>query len=102
MIRIILTIVLPLLLPTLVFIAYTALENRRVAAAGGQPYPWYVRAPWLTLVGIGVLLAGAALLAFTRFDSAPPGGRYIPAHIGPDGTLVPGRTVPAAEEPSER
>ncbi len=95
MLRIILTVVIPLLLPTLVWIAYMALERRRLAAAGAAPQSWFAAAPWPWLAGGGFLLMLATLALVTSFGSGDPGEVYVPAHVGSDGRLVPGRTVPA-------
>jgi hypothetical protein len=46
------------------------------------------------LAGLGVagcLLVIASLIAFAHFGGSPPGGTYTPAHLGGNGTLVPGQ-----------
>ncbi len=53
----------------------------------GKPiYPW----PTLTLIGLVFVIAG--LIGFAHFDGAPPGSRYIPAHMD-NGVFVPGQFV---------
>lgn len=93
--RILLTVVLPLVLPTLVYIAYVALvEARRVRAAEeGRPAPWWATAPWPWLVGIGVLLLGASLGSMALTGGGRPGEVYVPAHME-DGRLVPPSSKP--------
>jgi hypothetical protein len=46
------------------------------------------------LAGLGIagcLLVIASLIAFAHFGGSPPGGTYTPAHLGGNGTLVPGQ-----------
>jgi len=45
----------------------------------------------LALVGLGLLIG--AVVALTQFTGAPPGSKYIPAHLD-NGVLVPGRFEP--------
>ena len=48
---------------------------------------------WLMLAGVGCGIAGAAWYARSvRIDA---GAVYVPAHVGPDGRVVPGRGVPS-------
>jgi multisubunit Na+/H+ antiporter MnhB subunit len=44
----------------------------------------------LTLVIIGLVLTIASFLLLSHFGIAPDGRTYVPAHVGPDGTFVPG------------
>ena len=46
---------------------------------------------WLALAG--ALLTVSVLLIFIHFDTAPPGGVYVPAHIE-NGRLVEGHVEP--------
>jgi hypothetical protein len=95
--RIFLTIVLPLVLPTVVYLLYvTTVEARRAQAAQeGHAAPWWVEAPWPWLVGGGVVLTGLTLGAIALTGGDAPGEVYVPAHME-DGRLVPGTTRPAA------
>ncbi|HEY0832761.1 MAG TPA: DUF6111 family protein [Azospirillum sp.] len=94
--RIFLTIVLPLLLPTAVYLLYVStVEVRRARAEQeGGPVPWWVTAPWPWLVGGGVVLTGLTLGAMALTGGTEPGGVYVPAHME-DGRLIPGTTRPA-------
>ncbi len=94
MTRILLTIVLPLLLPTLVYVLWLA-ATRRAALAG--PAPWQAL-PWVWLVGAGVALA-ALLLFIIGVHVGSPEGTYVPPRYI-DGRVVPGHIVPA--EPGRR
>lgn len=89
MIRILIEYVLPLLLPSLLYVAWWNLYGRRAAAAGGTPAllregPWF----WLILAGLG--LAAAALIAGALMGGSEPGGTYIPPRLE-DGRVIPGR-----------
>ena len=66
--RIILTIVLPLVLPTLVYFAYMA--AKREERPGGPP--WF----WLAVTGL--VLTAATLGLFAIFGGAEPGSVYHP------------------------
>lgn len=99
MLRPVLTVLLPLLLPTLVFVAYSLWEARRLRAAGHAPDPWHARAPWLWLLAGGLVLALAALGTLATRGAGVPHGVYVPAHVGPDGRTVPARTYGPGEVP---
>lgn len=91
MIRAFLTVILPLLLPTALYLLWV-FAMRRVEAAGVgellRGMPWI----WLAAAGV-VLLAGALTLAALGFgrsadtaDYVPPravGGHIVPGHIEP-------------------
>ena len=47
---------------------------------------------WLLLAGVGCGMAGAVWYA--RSVQLEAGAVYVPAHVGPDGRVVPGRGVP--------
>lgn len=95
MLRVFLTVLVPLLLPTLVWIGYMALERRRLAAAGGGDRPWHAGLPWPKLLLAGIALMLATLAVLTSIGGGMPGDVYRPAHMGPDGKLVPAQTAPA-------
>lgn len=89
MVREILSVLLPLLLPTATFFAWVSLRNAYIRHHGGDVPPvergvWF----WLALSG-GVLvlltLAVSALLA----PGGTPEDRYIPPAVI-DGKIVPG------------
>jgi hypothetical protein len=96
MIRILLTIVLPLLLPTLLYLVWLAGSRgaAELAAAG----------PWRTLPWTWLVLAGLALTTlFLVFVNVRVGseGTYVPPQYI-DGRVVPGHIVapePAAKRP---
>ena len=91
MIRVLLELVVPLLLPTAAYAGWLAFDRRRVAELGaGAPRIW-ADAPWPWLIGLGLLLVGAITLAlaFTEGEDirgvhVPPrleGGKVVPGHV---------------------
>lgn len=91
MIRAFLTIILPLLLPTALYLLWVFAMRRAEAAGVGELLRGL---PWIWLGGAGVVLLVAVLvlaaLGFGRSadtaDYVPPravGGRIIPGHIEP-------------------
>ena len=85
MVRVCLEIILPALVPALVYYLWLRLKGRRA-----------------TLRGLAITLAAAlgiataSLLTLAQFGGAPPGTVYVPAHLDASGTLVPGRFEPKA------
>jgi len=99
MIRILLMVLVPLLLPTLAFLAWSAVERRRAhdIAAGMRP-PWYADVPWHVLLPAGAVLAAGVLFAMALTGGAPPGGVYTPAHVE-NGRIVEGTITPRQPPP---
>jgi Family of unknown function (DUF6111) len=93
--RILIDYVLPLILPTLLYVA-VQLWRRSHAGAGANVSPVLRTAPWGRLAAVGLLLAAASLSAVALFGGAPPGKRYVLAHVE-DGAVAPGSyvTLPA-------
>ncbi len=93
MIRTLLTKILPLLVPAVLFLLWMWLARRRAAAQGTAP-PGIRSAPWgwLAIVGILVLAVGLAFFRFST-DEYPRGS----THTSPkyeNGRVVPGRAEP--------
>lgn len=102
MLRIFLTVVVPLLLPTAGYILYImVIERRRVRAEETHTRaPWWVTAPWpwLLLAGAGLMAVTLVVIAFT--SGAPPHAPYTPAHLE-DGRVVEGvQGAPAEKDPA--
>ena len=88
--RLLLELVLPALIPVLVYLGYLRVEQRRAAARGaGEALPWWVETPWIPLAGAGVLLAAIVLSVIVMRSGDAIHGVYIPAHLE-SGALVPG------------
>jgi hypothetical protein len=76
--------VLLTLLPFALYLAW-----RRYGTATGEPSSGVIIA---LLIGVGLMLGGAAWWGLSR--SAERGMVYVPAQIGPDGEILPGRMEP--------
>jgi hypothetical protein len=89
MLRVFLTIVLPLVLPTALYVGWLVVAHR---VQRGGAVPW-VELPWVWLAGAGVLLLMVVLfVVHVHFGTSetgtyvPPrweGGRIVPSHIEP-------------------
>ena len=95
MIRVLLTILLPLILPTLLYVLWLV-AARRAELAG--PGVWR-SLPWAWLAVIGVVLSGGLLYFVGTHIGSMPQGTYVPPRYI-DGRIEPGHVVPA--EPSRR
>jgi hypothetical protein len=88
--RELLTLFVPLLLPTVLYLAW--LRAMRWSQAGGA-VSWG-RMPWVWLAASGVALAALVLFVVTvHFGTSVP-GTYVPPHVE-NGRIVPGRIEPA-------
>ena len=82
--------VVPLLLPTILYMIWVAvLRSRRgkVPATGWRSWPWAY------LIGGGLALASAVTVSVGLITADPDRGTYVPPHME-DGKLVPGEFVP--------
>jgi hypothetical protein len=84
MTRFLFSVLVPLLLPTVLWLAWLFVVRR----AGARGARW-ADMPWGWLAGSGVLLAGAVLYVLS-VHYGEKGGRYVPSQYI-DGKLVPGR-----------
>jgi hypothetical protein len=81
-----LTILLPLLAPT---ILYFILKQK----VGASPSIAAKDAPWVWLGGIGMLLAAVLMTAWALFSGGPAGSSYERTRFE-DGKVIPGRIIP--------
>ena len=88
MVRVLLSILLPLLLPTAAFFLYAWYRTRRAAAAGAEPQA--IDVPWSWLCIAGLLLAIVSVTVNVIYMSGEKGTHYEPAHME-NGKIVPGR-----------
>jgi len=95
MLKKLLTVVLPLMLPTMIYMAYMMVERRKAAASGSAHVPWWVGAPWTWLVTGGVSLAAIVLVTLALTGGYDKSGVYHPAHMI-DGRIVGGEITPPA------
>ncbi|MFZ5792216.1 MAG: DUF6111 family protein [Pseudomonadota bacterium] len=85
--RQVLSIVVPLLLPTLLYFGYMTVTRRRAQAAGQARA--FKDVPWTWLAVAGVVLVAVTLAAMALFGGAEPGSRYqLPSLEG--GQVKPG------------
>jgi len=88
MLRVLLSVLLPLLLPTALFFAYAWYESRRAEAAGAEPRVIDVPWSWLGIAGVALVMISLAINFI--YGHTEQGSRYEPARLE-DGKLVPGR-----------
>ena len=84
--RAFLAVVLPLALPTALYVLYMTVARRRPGAAGAAAPP--MEMPWSWLIIAGGILAIVTLLALYLFEDTGH-GQYHPAEII-DGEIKPG------------
>lgn len=78
--RVFLTIVVPLLLPTVLYVLWRGMAGKQI----NIPSVWL----WLTLAGL--VLASLTLVFLSVDFGEPRNGQYVPPHINGD-AVVPGR-----------
>ncbi|HEY1503045.1 MAG TPA: DUF6111 family protein [Stellaceae bacterium] len=85
--RVFLTIIVPLLLPTVLYAAWRILAGKQIN----------VPAVWIWLAAAGLVLASATLVFVSVDFGEPKVGQYVPPHVTAGGEVVPGRVeaVPA-------
>lgn len=84
--RAILTIIVPLLLPTILYMGW------RFALGRGINLP----AMWIWLTAAGLVLAALTVVLVSVDFGEPRDGVYVPPHLS-DGRIVPGHVAPATE-----
>jgi len=89
MLRVLLTIVLPLLLPTAIYVGWLIVAHR---VQRNGTVPW-VELPWVWLAGAGLLLLVLVLFVVHVHFGAPETGTYVPPRWE-DGRIVPSHIEP--------
>ena len=92
MLRIFLTVVLPIALPLLLYIGYVSMLRRRAQATGQTDLPRWQEGPWPWLILAGALLVVAALTAYRLTTGVPPGTELQSPRLI-DGEVVPSQVV---------
>ncbi len=88
MIRILLTYVVPLLLPAALYIIYVIVA-RRILTGQSETAAHLRRMPWLWLLAAGVVLMGISLAVFSLTTGGDIDRHYVAPHVE-DGKVVPG------------
>ena len=92
MLRVLLTIVLPLVLPTAIYLAWV-----RTTQPAGDSGPVRWRAlPWIWLAGAGTVLLVLVLFVVNVHFGSPETGLYVPPRWE-NGHIVPGHVEPSAK-----
>jgi hypothetical protein len=92
--RVLLQYILPLLLPTLIYLGWAAAERRRTERAQAGEAPRWQDAPWIWLAGAGLVLATVTTVALSLFGGSGIEGTYVPPRLE-GGRVVPGHVEPA-------
>ena len=87
--RVLLTIVLPLLLPTALYLLWVTTLRPPLR---GDSVPW-AALPWVWLAGAGVALLAIVLFVVTVHFGTPQEGVYVPPRWQ-NGHIVPGHMEP--------
>jgi hypothetical protein len=93
MLRVFFTIVLPLLLPTAVYVAWLmTMQWSAKGSAGGEGVSW-AALPWIWLAAAGVVLLALVLVTVEVHFGEPETGTYVPPRYE-DGRVVPSHIEP--------
>ncbi len=87
--RILIEYLLPIFLPTALWLSWLAWTRRR-ARLGGRPGPDWQAVPWSWLLAAGLVLAMLIAVGGTMIAGYGT-GRYHPAAVDDHGHIVPGR-----------
>mgnify|MGYP000347603215 CR=1 FL=1 len=98
MIRILITVILPLLAPTIGYMLWIwFLNKKKKDEADHRPLKDWQTWPWSRLLGLGSVLLIISIVAINlNIGQEVESGRYIPPHMK-DGEIVPGRFVDETE-----
>lgn len=87
--RILIEYILPVALPTLLWLLWLAYAQRQARAGGRSPVDWQA-VPWTWLLAAGLALALVLTVGLTLTRGYHTGGYHPPAIDG-SGRMVPGR-----------
>lgn len=90
--RIIITYLIPFLMPAAAYLLWVWYRTRYVAAHGGQP-PRLEQGPWPLLLFAGAVLAFVVLAATAMIGGDDPVGTYVPPRVE-NGQVIPGHLEP--------
>ena len=78
MLRVLLTIVVPLVLPTAIYLLWVRLASRRQSAEARPETSYWQAMPWIWLAGAGAVLLALVLFVVTVHFGSPQQGVYVP------------------------
>ncbi len=90
--RILITYIIPFLLPAAVYAAWVWYRTGYVAERGGEA-PRLERGPWPLLLFLGAVSALVVLSATALIRGGSPDDIYVPPHLE-NGKLIPGHLEP--------
>ncbi len=93
MLRALLQLALPLVLPTVFYLLWVAFVRRRARITGSSDIPLVSEGPWVWLISGGLILVIAGLIAFALLDTSFPAGEILPPRFE-DGVLLPAEPAP--------
>lgn len=93
MIRILIEIILPLLLPTAIYLVWLGYARGRARRAG-KAEPDFGSTPWVWLIACGALFAVALTAGISLMGGMATQGVYVPPQTGPGGQVIPGHVEP--------
>ena len=93
MLRVFLTIVLPLALPTGIYVAWLVIVQRAQREGGVR----WAALPWIWLAGAGVLLLVVVLFVVHLHFGTAQTGTYMPPRWE-DGRIIPGHIEPGTDK----
>jgi len=92
MMRFLLTVLLPLLVPLMIYAAYLVLAQRKARLAGEGRLPRWQTAPW-GVITVSALVLMLISLGYWRFTSGvAPGVKLEPPRLK-DGRIVPSHPI---------
>lgn len=92
MLRVLLTVVLPIALPLLLYAGYVSMVRRRAQATGQHELPHWQEGPWPWLILAGAALVVAGFAAYRSTTGLPPGTKLEAPRLI-DGKVVPSQVV---------
>jgi Family of unknown function (DUF6111) len=89
MARVLFQYLLPIVLPTAIYLLWLA-HRRRRAAAAGTAVPAWQKGPWFWLIVGGLAISAASFVTGALLSGHSPSGKYVPAEVK-DGRVIPGQ-----------
>jgi len=87
----------PIALPSLLYLAWLAYQNRRIARGGKGALLRWQEGPWAWLFAGGLVLAVAVSILISALGRHGTEGRYVPPRLE-GGQVTPGHVEPATPQ----